>query len=56
MSYRKLKADYLFDGFKMLSGVVLVIASDGTIESVLDEKSAGTGSGKIFGHAESRLY
>jgi len=42
MSYRMLKADYLFDGFKMLTGVVLVITSDGTIESIIDEKSAGT--------------
>jgi cytosine/adenosine deaminase-related metal-dependent hydrolase len=49
MSYRKLKADYLFDGFKMLSGVVLVIASDGTIESVIDEKSAGADPEKFSG-------
>jgi aminodeoxyfutalosine deaminase len=41
MSYRMLKADYLFDGFKMRSGVVLVIAPDGTIESIIDEISAG---------------
>src|SRR5450432_50164 len=42
MSYRKFKADYLFDGFKMLSGEqVLVCEKNGTIEAILDEKEAG---------------
>jgi cytosine/adenosine deaminase-related metal-dependent hydrolase len=36
MSYRKFKADYLFDGTKMCKdGAVLVCRSDGTIESIL---------------------
>ncbi len=32
MSYRKLKADYLFDGFKMHKDKVLICAKDGVIE------------------------
>jgi aminodeoxyfutalosine deaminase len=42
MSYRKLKADYLFDGFKMLGNdVVLICRPDGTIEAITDENQAG---------------
>jgi aminodeoxyfutalosine deaminase len=41
MSYRKLKADYLFDGFKMHRGLVLICNTDGTIEEIVDEKQAG---------------
>ena len=42
MSYRKLKADYLFDGFKLLeSDAVLVCKPDGTIESIVNESQAG---------------
>ena len=43
MSYRKLKADYLFDGFRMCgTDAVLVCQQDGTIEGILDETQAGT--------------
>jgi aminodeoxyfutalosine deaminase len=42
MSYRKLKADYLFDGKKMLSaGSVLICDDQGKIEEVVDEQQAG---------------
>jgi aminodeoxyfutalosine deaminase len=43
MSYRKLKADYLFDGYKMCGAdAVLICKQDGTIEGILDENQAGT--------------
>ena len=36
MSYRKLKANYLFDGFTLHgSGTVLICKADGTIEDVV---------------------
>jgi cytosine/adenosine deaminase-related metal-dependent hydrolase len=42
MSYRKLKADFLFDGFSMRSEeAVLICGSDGTIQAILPEKEAG---------------
>jgi aminodeoxyfutalosine deaminase len=41
MSYRKLKADYLFDGFEMHRNLVLICKNDGTIEEIIDEKQAG---------------
>jgi len=42
MSYRKLKADYLFDGQNLLaSDAVLVCKTDGTIETILHENQAG---------------
>jgi aminodeoxyfutalosine deaminase len=38
MSYRKLKADYLFDGYNMLpSGSVLVCRQDGMVEDIVNE-------------------
>ena len=37
MSYRKLKADYLFDGFKMHQGAVLICGPDGIIEDIQEE-------------------
>ena len=50
MSYRKLKADYLFDGFQFRdSGTVLVCREDGTIETILDESLAGEGVEKWDG-------
>jgi len=43
MSYRKLKADFLFDGHHQLpSDRVLVCQQDGTIETILTESEAGT--------------
>jgi aminodeoxyfutalosine deaminase len=42
MSYRKLKADYLFDGHKMLGGdAVLICRPDGNVEAIVDENQAG---------------
>lgn len=50
MSYRKLKADYLFDGHKMLDKeAVLVCRQDGTIEEITDEQQAGEGLEKYPG-------
>jgi aminodeoxyfutalosine deaminase len=50
MSYRKLKADYLFDGYKMLPGEkVLVCHPDGTIEDIISEAVAGEGVEKFRG-------
>lgn len=41
MSYRRLKADYLFDGFALLQNQVLICQNDGTIEGIIDEEIAG---------------
>src|SRR5450432_2091204 len=42
MSYRKLKADYLFDGYKMHPATaVLVCGQNGTIEAIVAENQAG---------------
>jgi hypothetical protein len=43
MSYRKLKADYLFDGFRLLdSHNVLICRADGTVESIMEEEESGS--------------
>jgi cytosine/adenosine deaminase-related metal-dependent hydrolase len=43
MSYRKFKADYLFDGLKMHDeGAVLVCLEDGRVEAILTKDQAGT--------------
>jgi aminodeoxyfutalosine deaminase len=50
MSYRKLKADYLFDGYRMLENhKVLICRTDGTVESILDEKESGDGVESLSG-------
>jgi cytosine/adenosine deaminase-related metal-dependent hydrolase len=50
MRYRKLKADYLFDGFKMLgAGAVLICRQDGTMEAVVEEDQAGGDLEKFSG-------
>jgi aminodeoxyfutalosine deaminase len=50
MSYRKLKADYLFDGYKVLSeDRVLVCRQDGTIEEMISASAAGDGIEKFSG-------
>jgi len=49
MSYRKLKADYLFDGFEMYLDSVLICLQDGTIEAIVDEKQAGDDLEKFSG-------
>jgi aminodeoxyfutalosine deaminase len=43
MSYRKLKADYLFDGFQMLpADSVLICGQQGKIEEIVSEHEAGS--------------
>jgi aminodeoxyfutalosine deaminase len=43
MSYRKLKADYLFDGFNVFgSDTVLVCKRDGTIVEIVEQGEAGS--------------
>ena len=50
MSYRKFKADYLFDGFKMREiGDVLVCREDGRVESILSADQAGGDLEKFSG-------
>jgi len=50
MSYRKLKADYLFDGYQIpRSGSVLICGQDGTIENIVDEDEAGSGLEEFTG-------
>ncbi len=42
MSYRRLKADYLFDGFELHRDRVLICRKDGTIEGHVDGEAAGS--------------
>jgi cytosine/adenosine deaminase-related metal-dependent hydrolase len=50
MSYRKLKADYLFDGYKMLDkDAVLICRRDGAIEAIVEEGLAGSDLEKFSG-------
>ncbi|HEY4935196.1 MAG TPA: amidohydrolase family protein [Puia sp.] len=49
MSYRKLKGDYLFDGFEMHRDSALICKEDGTIEAIVDEKQAGGDLEKFSG-------
>ncbi len=50
MSYRKFKADYLFDGERMLEkDEVLICREDGTIEGVQTEEQAGEGVETLSG-------
>src|SRR5664279_5485389 len=43
MSYRKLKADYLFDGYQILpADSVLICGADGTIIEIASEQGAGS--------------
>src|SRR5687767_14189298 len=41
MQVRKLKADKIFDGYKLHPGKVLLVNDDGSIEKIIDEKIAG---------------
>lgn len=44
MSYRKFRADYLFDGYKLLDGGQVLITDDqGRIEGIVNYKEAGEG-------------
>src|ERR1700676_1033364 len=50
MSYRKLKADYLFDGYKMFGDdAVLICRQDGTVEAIVEENEAGSELEKFSG-------
>lgn len=50
MSYRKLKADYLFDGHKIYEeAAVLICGQDGTLEAIVGEKEAGGDVEEISG-------
>ena len=47
MSYRRLKADRIFDGYKFIENRVLVVSNDGVIEDIVVEEMAG-GDIEIF--------
>ncbi len=50
MTYRKLKADYLFDGYQILpADSVLICGQDGVIENITDEGHAGGGVEEFTG-------
>jgi cytosine/adenosine deaminase-related metal-dependent hydrolase len=50
MSYRKLKADYLFDGYQMLPpDSILICGHDGAIEDIVNEHQAGDGVEEFTG-------
>ena len=41
MSYRKLNADAIFNGYELLTGKVLVMNNDGSVASVINKQDAG---------------
>lgn len=41
MSYRKFKADRIFDGYRFVENQVLITTADGMIEDIVSEESAG---------------
>ena len=43
MTYRKLKADNIFDGYKLTENTVLIVSKDGIIEDLVDAENAGDG-------------
>ena len=43
MTYRKLKADKIFDGYKLTENTVLIVSKDGIIEDLVDTENAGDG-------------
>ena len=47
MTYRKLKADKIFDGYKLTENTVLIVSKDGIIEDLVDAENAGDGT-EIF--------
>ncbi len=50
MTYRKLKADYLFDGYRMLPPEsVLICGHNGVIEDIIDKHQAGDGLEEFSG-------
>jgi cytosine/adenosine deaminase-related metal-dependent hydrolase len=50
MSYRKFKADYLFDGYKLHKNQeVLITLEDGTVQDIVDRSEAGEGVESLKG-------
>jgi len=49
MTYRKLKADKIFDGYKLTENTVLIVSEDGRIEDLVDAKNAGDGTENFTG-------
>lgn len=49
MQHRKIYADKLFDGYKILTGSVLIVRNDETIEAVVPLAEAGEGVEKVDG-------
>lgn len=49
MTRRKLGADKIFDGYKMLEDRVLVLTDEGVVEAVMPTKDAGEGVEKLSG-------
>ena len=47
MTYRKLKADKIFDGYNLTENTVLIVSKDGIIEDLVDAENAGDGT-EIF--------
>jgi aminodeoxyfutalosine deaminase len=41
MTYRKLKADKIFDGYKLTENTALIVSKDGIIEDLVDAENAG---------------
>jgi len=41
MSYRRLKADKIFDGYKFIENRILIISKDGVVEDIVVEEMAG---------------
>lgn len=44
MTYKKFKADKIFDGYKLIENTVLIVSKDGIIEDVVDADNAGDGT------------
>lgn len=49
MEYRKFKADGIFDGYKMLTGHVLITTADGTIQELAPDNGSGNNAEKLEG-------
>ncbi|MGZ3844852.1 MAG: amidohydrolase family protein, partial [Flavisolibacter sp.] len=41
MSFRKLKADRIFDGYSFLENKLLIVSTDGIIEDIISSANAG---------------
>ena len=49
MTYRKFKADKIFDGYKLIENAVLIVSKDGIIEDLVDAENAGDGTENFTG-------